>query len=298
VSQVSLAQIRATYKRRDAWWTVLLVDPLAGRLVRIAAGAGWVTPTRLTVTAFLSGLGAAGAFLAGTPGWLIAGALLYHLGFVIDCMDGKLARLRGTDSILGSWLDFVLDRVRVVLCLGALFGGQFQQTGEPLFLLFAIGAVFFALFGYLNGAETDKALARMAKLVAADRPARAAAGSDGHPATGAGPAPAPPAGLDRVRAALHRHRIRVNLVSGVEFEMFLLVVAPLAAALWRPEGLLWVAAAATLLLVGFELALMARFWITARSFDRRRGADRTPVPVPAQRSGESAPAGQRARYPA
>jgi phosphatidylglycerophosphate synthase len=275
-----LAQVRATFKRRDAWWTVLLVDPLAGRLVRIAAGVGWVTPTRLTVTAFLLGLGAAGAFLAGTPGWLIAGALIYHLGFVIDCMDGKLARLRGTESILGSWLDFVLDRVRVVLCLGALFGGQFQQTGEPLFLGFAIGAVFLALFGYLNGAETGKALARMAGLAATDLPD-----------------PAPPGGLGRVRAALHRHRIRVNLVSGVEFEMFLLVVAPLAAAFWRPEGLLWVAAGAAVLLVGFELALMARFWITARSFDRR-AANRTPLPVPAQRTGPAAPAGQRAHYSA
>ncbi|MFL5286419.1 MAG: hypothetical protein ACJ8AW_36945, partial [Rhodopila sp.] len=41
--KVTLQEIRErTYKPRDAWWTVLLVDPLAARLVRRgAAGQQW-----------------------------------------------------------------------------------------------------------------------------------------------------------------------------------------------------------------------------------------------------------------
>ena len=257
MTQVSLEQVRATYKPRDAWWTVLLVDPLAGRLVRRTAGLGWVTPDRLTLAGFLLGLAAGGAFLQGTPGWLVAGAALYHAGFVLDCMDGKLARLRGTGSVLGTWLDFLLDRVRAVLCAVALFGGLFLQTGDARFLLAATGATFLALFGYLNGAETDKARAR---ILAAP----------GRPPAGAGQ-PRLPRPIAQVRAALHRHRIRLNLVSGVEFEMALLVVAPLAVALWQPVAALWVGLVAGVLLAGFELALIARFWLTARSFDRAAG---------------------------
>src|SRR3712207_8819073 len=49
---------------------------------------------------------------AGYP-WLLLGALLFHLSFVLDCMDGKIARLNGTGSPFGSWLDYVFDRLRV-----------------------------------------------------------------------------------------------------------------------------------------------------------------------------------------
>lgn len=251
VSQVSMDQVRATYKPRDSWWTVLLVDPIAGHLVRVAARYPWLTPNLLTAIAFGLGLAAAGAFLAGGPGWLVAGALLYYAAFMVDCMDGKIARLLGTGSVFGGWLDFLLDRVRVVLCVTALFGGQYLRTGEGIFPFVAIGVVFLALFGYVNGAETDKA---RAKLAAPDNATllTSAAGSA--------------AGLvGRVQAALHRRRIRMNLVSGVEFEQAVLVVAPLVAALTGPYALIWVTAVAAALLVMFEAALMVRFWLATRA---------------------------------
>jgi phosphatidylglycerophosphate synthase len=252
-----MEQVRATYKRRDSWWTVLLVDPLAGRLVRAAAGRAWVTPNLLTGGAFLLGLAAAAAYLAGSPGWLVVGAVLYHIGFVIDCMDGKVARLQGTGSVFGGWLDFLLDRVRVVLCTVALFTGQWLDTRNVAFLFAATGVVFLALFGYVNGAETDKARAKLAKARGGPTPDDTALLS----------AMAGPAGglAGRLRTALHRRRIRMNLVSGVEFEMAMLVVAPLATAAAGPYGLLWVTGVAAGLLIMFELALIYRFWLLTRS---------------------------------
>jgi phosphatidylglycerophosphate synthase len=266
-----MEQVRATYKQRDAWWTVLLVDPLASRLLRVVGRAAWITPTRLTATAFLLGLAAAAALLRATPGWLVIGALLYHVSFVVDCMDGKIARLRGTGSIVGSWLDFALDRVRVFLATLALFGGQFLRTDDEIYLFAAVGVTFLALFGYLNGAETHKAKERMAALATGPDQAGPPTGPD-HPGRSAGHQPALPPAVRRVRGFLHRHRIRMNLVSGIEFEMAMFVVAPLVAAAWAPTAILWVTAVAAGLLVGFELALIGRFWLTARSFDLRTAA--------------------------
>jgi phosphatidylglycerophosphate synthase len=266
VGRVSTTQVRATYKQRDAWWTVLLVDPLAGRLLRYVAGVSWITPTRLTGIAFLLGLAAAASFREATAGWLVVGALLYHASFVTDCMDGKLARLRGTGSIVGSWLDFLLDRIRVIICTVALFGGQFLHTGNAAYLLAATGVAFLALFIYLNGAETDRAKAKMAA------PATAGRG----PASVNGYAVPPP--VRRLGGFLHRHRIRLNLVSGVEFEMAVFVVAPLFAAAFGSRAIMWVTGVAAALLIAFEIALIARFWLRARSFDLRT-AER-PVPAP------------------
>lgn len=292
-THITMEQVRATYKVRDSWWTVLLVDPIVGPLVRLTARYRWITPNRLTITAFLLGLGAATAYLTSSPMWLVVGVLGYHLGFMIDCMDGKIARLNHSGSIFGGWLDFVLDRVRVLLCVVAVFAGGYQTTGDSLFLFAAIAVVFLALFGYVNGGEIDKA---WKKLTGVARPAPAeatVADAAGQPdllqaATGRAAGP-----LGRLRAGLHRRRIRMNLVSGIEFEMAVLVIAPLLMALTGPYALLWVTAASAGLLLLFEAALIYRFWVATRT------AARVPAPTsaPATLSAPSALSGGAADLP-
>jgi hypothetical protein len=58
---------RRTCKPLDSWWTVLLVDPYATRLVRLVAPWHRVTPDRLTALAAVFGAGAAACFVAGHP---------------------------------------------------------------------------------------------------------------------------------------------------------------------------------------------------------------------------------------
>lgn len=139
-----------TYKGRDAWWTVILVDPLAGRLSLLAANRTSLTPNQLSVTALVLGLGAAGCFLAGDWKWLVAGAALYHLGFVLDCMDGKIARLKGNSTVFGGWLDYVFDRIRVFICASSLALGQYLATGRPVYLCLGTLIVFLDMLRYLD----------------------------------------------------------------------------------------------------------------------------------------------------
>lgn len=98
---------------RDVWWTVLFIDRLAVPLVRVAYPRPWVTPFRLTMAANILGASAAVAFVAG---WLIPAAVLFEIRFVLDCMDGKLARMRRTPSRSGAYFDFVSDYVVAGLC--------------------------------------------------------------------------------------------------------------------------------------------------------------------------------------
>ena len=276
VPHVSMERVRATYKARDSWWTVLLVDPVAGRLVQWTVGRRWVTPMRLTVVAFVIGMAAAVALRQATAGWLVIGALLYYASFAVDCVDGKIARLRRQRSMVGSWLDFILDRVRVFVCTVAFFSGLFYATGDHRYLLVAAGVVFLSLIGYLNGAEIDRVNARMAARTAT--PERRADGASGGASGGSVGYAALPRHVGQLRTFLHRHRIRMNLVSAVEFEMALFVVAPLIAAATGPSAVLAVAVIAAALLIAFESALIARFWIRARSFDRTVGEVRLPSP--------------------
>ena len=152
----TLDDVKSTYKARDAWWTVLLVDPVASRWVLPIANRTSITPNQLTVVSFVIGLLSAAAFTRGDHPWLVLGALLFHLSFVIDCMDGKVARLKGTGSAFGMWLDFSFDQYKFWICAAALAYGQYQRTGEVLFVWLALFVTFFDMLRYLNAWQVAK----------------------------------------------------------------------------------------------------------------------------------------------
>lgn len=238
----SLAEVRyRTYKPLDSWWTVLAVDPLASRLVRVVAPYRWVTPHRLTLLAAVLGAGAAASFAAGR---LIAGALLFHLAFLVDCADGKLARLRGAGTLLGAWLGFLGHRLRALACAAALMGGLFSATGRPryLWLLALIAAA--EMLRYLNAGQMAQIRAALRQRSSTYGVRRAAA----------------------LRAALRRRRIRLHVISGVEFEVAVFVAGPLTG--WVTGSTLVAGA----LLVAFELCLIGRLARAVHRAGRARAA--------------------------
>jgi phosphatidylglycerophosphate synthase len=307
VQRFTLQEIRErTYKSRDAWWTVWLVDPLASRLVRLVSPYRWITPNRLTMAAFLLGLAAAACFARADRSALIAGAVLFHLSFVIDCMDGKVARLNGTGSVFGAWLDYVFDRLRVLACAIALFGGQFARTGELTYLWVGGAVVFLDMFRYLNALQMGKVKSEMRSRIAAargagaPRPAFVEETSLEQPVGQASAADM--VGADRpvvdvygdfrtrfrafvrFRNMLVRQRIRAHVFSGIEFQMVVFIVGPLTGLLVGS------AVAAGALLVAFELLLIYKLWTATRGYLRHL-APPVVVPAPATGSARSASVG-------
>ncbi len=265
MQRVDLAEIRdRTYKKRDAWWTVLVVDPLASRLVRLVAPYRWITPNRLTLVAAVLGVAAAVSFGQPGRGALIAGALLFHASFVVDCMDGKIARLNGTGSMFGAWFDFMFDRLRVVLCGITLFSSQFHRTGAERYLWLAYGVIAADLFRYLNSAQMAAIRSSMrAQLCEAHGvPYEPPDDNDDLPGTGAYPT---------ARRWLRRRRIRMHLVSGIEFEMFVFIVGPLTG--WI--GGVTIVSGALLLIM--EAGLVGKLWLAARRHPAELAEALTPL---------------------
>lgn len=104
-------------KAQEAIWTRLVIDPPAGFLVRPLARLPWVTPNRITM---LAGLLALGSALSFARGWLVAGAVLFQVRFLVDCLDGRLARIRGTSTLWGASLDLAVDVAGIAVCYAAL----------------------------------------------------------------------------------------------------------------------------------------------------------------------------------
>ena len=82
---------------------------------------------------------AAGCFAAGLRPTYVAGAVLLQLAFGLDCADGQLARLTGTFSPLGGWLDAMFDRLKEYAVYAGLAVGA-ARTGDDVWLL-AAGAL-------------------------------------------------------------------------------------------------------------------------------------------------------------
>jgi phosphatidylglycerophosphate synthase len=154
-----------TLKYKDAWWTVLLVDPVVAPAVAFIANRTSITPNVITFASLLLGLACAGAFLLHTWTWLLIGALLYHLSFTLDCMDGKVARLKGNGSAIGGLLDYIFDRIRVVVVTVGLFGGQFTATGQARYLYAGIVTVFLDGLRYMDALQIAKVRREMSLSV-------------------------------------------------------------------------------------------------------------------------------------
>lgn len=90
------------------------VNRRLARGVAAACAAVGITPNTVTmISAALSAGGLVLMLLVGPTWWsAMATALLLAAGFVFDSADGQLARLTGTGSAAGEWLDHVVDAIR------------------------------------------------------------------------------------------------------------------------------------------------------------------------------------------
>lgn len=96
--------------------------PVAGVLSRTK-----ITPTH--VTYFSAALSFGGGIAFGFRAFAI-GALLTLLGSITDCVDGDLARISGSTSRSGSYLDHVFDRwTDAALIVGLAFSDLSQLAG-------------------------------------------------------------------------------------------------------------------------------------------------------------------------
>lgn len=87
--------------------------PVARRVAAAGHQVG-LTPNAATVAS--AALSAAGLALVAlvSPSWPlgVAVAALLALGYVLDSVDGQLARLRGRGTVAGEWLDHTVDCVK------------------------------------------------------------------------------------------------------------------------------------------------------------------------------------------
>ena len=126
---------RLTYQPLGKYWAFPLAQRLADRLCPTS-----VRPNALTIASGGLMIGAAALVGAGIDDWLGRSvvALSMAVALVLDTADGRLARLQGTSSAFGQWLDQVLDEVADLALHAAIAWAAFCSNGSPIWLVVGI----------------------------------------------------------------------------------------------------------------------------------------------------------------
>lgn len=148
---------------------------------------------QVTLAALLASLAGPLAIASGTRPGFIAGVALLYVAFWLDHVDGQVARWRGTSSLDGVYLDYLMHHFAALALGYALGHGLAVRSGDPTWC----AAGFSIACGWLFlGLQNDcRYKAFFQRLKSADDTYRVDAGSGGRPSP---PAPWPKRG----RAAL------------------------------------------------------------------------------------------------
>ncbi|MFF0150031.1 DUF5941 domain-containing protein [Micromonospora sp. NPDC005203] len=124
------AELRLSVKEKDDFFSTYFVSTWSPYVVRLSARLR-LTPTGVTAISVLFALAAAVLFGVGGRPALVGGAVLLYLGFVLDCVDGQLARYTRHFSAWGGWLDTMADRAKEYLVYAGLgFGVSHAGLGN------------------------------------------------------------------------------------------------------------------------------------------------------------------------
>ncbi|WP_412747288.1 DUF5941 domain-containing protein [Krasilnikovia sp. MM14-A1004] len=156
------ARLREAVKERDDFFTTYAVSSWSPVITRACARIG-LTPTGVTWLSVLFAVAAALAFWQASRPAMIAGAVLLYLGFVLDCVDGQLARYTRHFGAFGGWLDTMADRAKEYMVYAGLAAGA-ERIGLPYAWPLAIAAIVLQTVRHMTdawyGVLHDEAAAR------------------------------------------------------------------------------------------------------------------------------------------
>jgi len=111
--------LKSAVKGSDGFFTTFFVSTWSRYLARWAARIG-LTPNQVTVVSLCVGIAAAAAFATGERTGYVIGAVVLYLAFVLDCVDGQLARYTRSFSKFGAYLDSIFDRSKEYIAFAGL----------------------------------------------------------------------------------------------------------------------------------------------------------------------------------
>lgn len=170
-----LATVRSIYRQsrkpQDNFWNNWVSRPPAAVVVWLLRPTP-ITPNQVTFMSLAVFAMAAAVLISWrTHMGLLAGALVVQTSYVLDCVDGQLARHKGLASPVGALLDFLMDEIKAFLLIAATTVRLWLMSGQVVWLLVGLGGLVAAATGI-----TLTSFMRRPEYLAATAPSTAGGG--------------------------------------------------------------------------------------------------------------------------
>lgn len=135
-------------------WADQIFPKIANKLLPFCLIIPGLTPNHLTLLSFaLYTLGSILLFIPGSYNLYIS-AMILPIAYVLDCLDGQLARTKKISSSLGDYLDKTLDVLKASILILSLSLSMYLKTNNPFYFLLGFIASFGFNFRYYIKLET------------------------------------------------------------------------------------------------------------------------------------------------
>lgn len=142
------ATIRVVKSTYYSNWGDRIGYPLASIIVKPLAKISFLTPNHVTLISFASFALGCLFLVLNFPYHLVIGGFLIFAGYVGDDVDGQLARITKKYSIMGDYMDKVLDILKIFLVTFFTGLAVYLQTGNVLYLILGFIACFMFQYRY------------------------------------------------------------------------------------------------------------------------------------------------------
>ena len=108
-----------------------------------------IDPNLITTASLLAGIAAAWALALGSHHWILTGAMLFLVCYVLDNVDGEVARTKDQCTSFGAQYDTFVDWIVNAAFFVGLGWGAMVTTSNEIWLWFAGSAAIAATINYL-----------------------------------------------------------------------------------------------------------------------------------------------------
>jgi len=145
------------------WFGFIFYEPVSEFLTWVTANFTNLTPNQITYISFLTGLASAYCFLQGTYFYIIVGCIIFLFSYLLDWVDGRLARLKKVESNFGGYIDSMLDQFKFFIIVMFLVQGQYMIHKDILFFWFGSIFILLHLTHWINEYEINTVRSRFIK---------------------------------------------------------------------------------------------------------------------------------------
>jgi phosphatidylglycerophosphate synthase len=141
------------YKEEGNWMAKNITRDMALPITRVLVFFP-ITANHVTTLSILVILSSSYFLMKGDVAAILWGAFLFQLWYLLDHVDGQIARYTKTSSITGIFYDFISHHIVNLSILSGLGYGLFRVTGESQYLLAGyLAAVSITLFHAIYESE-------------------------------------------------------------------------------------------------------------------------------------------------